>query len=448
MEGQNNSLWGVIRQHFNSLPDKNEERDTIIQITDGISFKGSNLWILIFAILIASLGLNVNSTAVIIGAMLISPLMGPITGMGLSIGINDLQFLKRSFKNYLIMVVIAVITATLYFLITPLKEAQSELLSRTSPTLYDVLIAICGGAAGIIALSTKGKGNVIPGVAIATALMPPLCTAGYGLASANWNYFWSAFYLFFINTVFISLSTFAGVKMLRFNTKQFDNVAQLKKVHRLILIIAVVTMVPAAVMTVDITRESFTNSNVREFVKAELSLKGTQIIAEEVNTSDSIIRLVAVGKSISDSTLTVASRALAQYNLRGYKLKVIQGFQSDSLLLAKKSAENILTSTTSNQQLVEQNAQIHKLEEKLSAYTGYEQLGIQLSKELRSLYPNVTSISLSKVMEVPTDTSATKRYVVAIVGSKTNFSTADRERLSRWLKSRTESDSLRLITTR
>ena len=236
--------------------------------------------------------------------------------------------------------------------------------------------------------------------------------------------------------------------MLRFNTKQFDNVAQLKKVHRLILIIAVVTMVPAAVMTVDITRESFTNSNVREFVKAELSLKGTQIIAEEVNTSDSIIRLVAVGKSISDSTLTVASRALAQYNLRGYKLKVIQGFQSDSLLLAKKSAENILTSNTSNQQLVEQNAQIHKLEEKLSAYTGYEQLGIQLSKELRSLYPNVTSISLSKVMEVTTDTSATKRYVVAIVGSKTNFSTADRERLSRWLKSRTESDSLRLITTR
>ena len=346
------------------------------------------------------------------------------------------------------MVVIAVITATLYFLITPLKEAQSELLSRTSPTLYDVLIAICGGAAGIIALSTKGKGNVIPGVAIATALMPPLCTAGYGLASANWSYFWGAFYLFFINTVFISLSTFAGVKMLRFNTKQFDNVAQLKKVHRLILIITVVTMVPAAVMTVGITRKSFTNSNVRKFVKAELSLKGTQIIAEEVNTSDSIIRLVAVGKSISDSTLTVASRALAQYNLQGYKLKVIQGFQSDSLLLAKKSAENILTSNTSNQQLVEQNAQIHKLEEKLSAYTGYEQLGIQLSKELRSLYPNVTSISLSKVMEVTTDTSATKRYVVAIVGSKTNFSTADRERLSRWLKSRTESDSLRLITTR
>ena len=235
MEEQNNGLWGVIKQYFNSLPDKNEERDTIIQITDGISFKGSNLWILIFAILIASLGLNVNSTAVIIGAMLISPLMGPITGMGLSIGINDLQLLKRSFKNYLVMVVIAVITATLYFLITPLKEAQSELLSRTSPTLYDVLIAICGGAAGIIALSTKGKGNVIPGVAIATALMPPLCTAGYGLASANWSYFWGAFYLFFINTVFISLSTFAGVKMLRFNTKQFDNVAQLKKVHRLIL---------------------------------------------------------------------------------------------------------------------------------------------------------------------------------------------------------------------
>lgn len=179
----------MIKTRFNALPDKEDEKETINQISSGVYFRGSNLWVLIFAIFIASLGLNTNSTAVIIGAMLISPLMGPIIGMGLAIGINDLELLKSSIKNYMVATVISVLTATIYFVITPLTEAQSELLARTSPTLYDVLIALCGGAAGILALSTKGKGNVIPGVAIATALMPPLCTAGYGLAVGNLYYF-------------------------------------------------------------------------------------------------------------------------------------------------------------------------------------------------------------------------------------------------------------------
>ena len=185
-----------IRVYFNLMPDKEEEHDIIDQISSGVSFRGANLWILIFAIFIASLGLNVNSTAVIIGAMLISPLMGPIIGMGLAVGTNDLNLLKRAAKNYGVATLISVLTATLYFLLTPLSEAQSELLARTSPTLYDVLIAFCGGAAGIIALCTRGKGNVIPGVAIATALMPPLCTAGFGLATGHWLYFLGAFYLY------------------------------------------------------------------------------------------------------------------------------------------------------------------------------------------------------------------------------------------------------------
>ncbi len=164
------TLWQIIKGYFNALPDRSDEKDTIAQISSGVAFHGSNLWILVFAIFIASLGLNVNSTAVIIGAMLISPLMGPITGMGLAVGINDIGLLKRSIKSYLIATVISVLTAAIYFLISPLTEARSELLSRTSPSLYDVLIALCGGAAGILALATKGKGNVIPGVAIATAL--------------------------------------------------------------------------------------------------------------------------------------------------------------------------------------------------------------------------------------------------------------------------------------
>ena len=202
---QTHTLWQIVKYYFNVMPDKEDESLTVSQINSGISFHGANLWVLIFAIFIASLGLNVNSTAVIIGAMLISPLMGPIIGMGLAVGISDLELLKRSAKNYLVATGISVLTATIYFLLTPLNEAQSELLARTSPTLYDVLIALCGGAAGILAISTKGKGNVIPGVAIATALMPPLCTAGYGLAMGKAQFFFGAFYLFFINLSLIHI---------------------------------------------------------------------------------------------------------------------------------------------------------------------------------------------------------------------------------------------------
>ena len=189
-------------RNFDVRQEKEDELETIESIRKGIEFKGTNLWVLIFATFVASLGLNTNSTAVIIGAMLISPLMGPIMGFGLGLGISDFDLIKRSFRNFATATVFSVITSTLFFLISPISEAQSELLARTQPTVYDVLIAFFGGLAGIVASSTKSKGNVIPGVAIATALMPPLCTAGFGLASGNLYYFFGAFYLYFINTVF------------------------------------------------------------------------------------------------------------------------------------------------------------------------------------------------------------------------------------------------------
>lgn len=215
-----------------SLHHEKEAYSKVIEtIEQGVVFKGTNLWVLIFAIFIASLGLNVNSTAVIIGAMLVSPLMGPIMGMGLAMGINDLALLKKSANNFAFAVSISLITSTFYFYISPLNEAHSEILARTSPTIYDVLIAFFGGLAGILATSSKLKGNVIPGVAIATALMPPLCTAGYGLASGNLSFFSGALYLFFINTVFIALSTFLTVRFLKFPNKEFINETTKKRVH-------------------------------------------------------------------------------------------------------------------------------------------------------------------------------------------------------------------------
>lgn len=208
------------------------EKDTIAVIEAGVDFRGAKLWILILAVFVASLGLNTNSAAVIIGAMLISPLMGPIIGMGLGIGINDFMLFKRAAKNYLVATLFSVATATLYFLLTPLDEVQSELLARTSPTIYDVGIALCGGLAGIVALSSRSQrtGNVIPGVAIATALMPPLCTVGFGLGTGNWLFAAGALYLYLINTIFISLATFIGVTLvMRFPKKVFVDKAREKR---------------------------------------------------------------------------------------------------------------------------------------------------------------------------------------------------------------------------
>ena len=216
-------------------------------IREGVSFKGTNIVILILAIFIASLGLNTNSTAVIIGAMLISPLMGPIIGIGLGVGIHDFALLKRCLRNLLMAAGFSVITSTLYFLISPVNEQHSELLARTSPTIYDVLIGFVGGGAGIVALGSTNKGNVIPGVAIATALMPPLCTAGYGLATWQMDYFLGALYLFVINSIYIAFATFAGVKFMKYKgVNDADNV-RARRVRRVVYSLAILTMLPSKI---------------------------------------------------------------------------------------------------------------------------------------------------------------------------------------------------------
>ena len=228
------SLRDDLADRFSLSEDSARQEETVDMICRGVEFRGTNLWVLIFATMIASLGLNVNSAAVIIGAMLVSPLMGPIMGVGLSLGINDFDLLKKSLRNFSLMVVVAIATSTLYFFISPLGTARSELLARTVPTTYDVLIAFFGGLAGIVAQSRKDRNStVIPGVAIATALMPPLCTAGFGLATGQFKFFIGAFYLFFINTVFIALATYMVVRMLKYHKKKFLDPAREAEEHGL-----------------------------------------------------------------------------------------------------------------------------------------------------------------------------------------------------------------------
>ena len=301
---QNRNVFAVkkfLSEYLDLRKDKDNELETVDSIRKGVEFKGANLWILIFAIFMASLGLNVNSTAVIIGAMLISPLMGPIMGVGLSVGLNDFELMKRSLKSFLITTLFSVTTATVFFLVSPVAEGQSELLARTSPTIYDVFIALMGGLAGVVALSTKEKGNVIPGVAIATALMPPLCTAGYGLATGNLVYFLGAFYLYFINSVFISLATFAGVRVMHFQRKEFVDKKREKKVRQYIILIAVLTMCPAVYLTVGIIQSTFYESAANRFVAEQLSFENTQVLDKKIHyhgSKDNEIRVVLIGHTV------------------------------------------------------------------------------------------------------------------------------------------------------
>ena len=447
MQGDNTqTLWQVVKGYFNAFPEKDCEDEVIAQISDGVDFHGATLWVLIFAIFIASLGLNVNSTAVIIGAMLISPLMGPIIGMGLAVGIADLKLFKRALTNYLITTVISVVTATIYFTISPITEAQSELLARTSPTLYDVLIALFGGAAGILAISTKSKNNVIPGVAIATALMPPLCTAGYGLAVSNTSYFFGAFYLYFINTVFIAFTTCIGVRLLHFHRKKFVDREKMKRVNYYIISIVIITMLPASYMTWNIIKQSVTENNVEKFVRDELNNNGTYIISYEYDSKTKTLNVVAIGKPISVGAIAKAQKSMADYKLGDYTLKVIQGASSDSLLAIQRNKKGLaVTGEGNSSKWQEQAYQNVALQKQLAAYTRYPVLANDMKRELKVVCPAAKSLVLSQSSECFLDTALTKGYVMAVVKTNNTLAKNDRQQLYEWLKARVKTDSLELI---
>ena len=419
-----------IGQYFNLLNDREDERQVVEQVSAGVEFRGTNLWILMCAIMIASLGLNVNSTAVIIGAMLISPLMGPIIGMGLSVGIGDYDLLKRALKNYGVATLISVVTATVYFLISPLSEARSELLARTSPSLYDVLIAFFGGAAGVLALTTKSKGQVSPGVAIATALMPPLCTAGYGLATAQWSYFFGAFYLFFINTVFIAVATFLGVKMLRFHTLSTLPPERVQYGRRVITTILVITLIPAAVMTVSIVRKNIFERNVASFVERELHQSGTQIIGREV--VHDTLRVVAVGRNITESELSEARSRMADYGLKSYSLSIIQGADNEGVTARLNSL--VAMADGENRRLEQQ---VTSLEHQLEAYTRYDTLSARVSAEARPLFGAVAGVRLGLV--------GGDEVALVSLRDGMRLAEADRERLVQWLRARTQQEGLEVV---
>ena len=444
------SLKAYLRQYFDMSENREKEEDVVDEIASGVTFKGANLWILICAVFIASLGLNINSTAVIIGAMLISPLMGPILGMGLAVGIDDLPLLRRAVKNYMVATIIGIITATVYFLLTPFQGVQSELLARTEPTIYDVLIAFFGGAAGIVAASIKDKGNVIPGVAIATALMPPLCTAGYGIATGNLAFFAGASLLYFINTVFIAVATTFGVFLLRFRRKHFVDPQRCKFVHRMILAIAILTMIPAGYMTVRMMRTSLFDKQLSNFVQHNLNWKGTQVVSQHLY-GDSVLQIVALGKEITPEQKKKAQKELNEHSrLKHLKLAVIQGNETADLASERG---NLLTISKNREQSVkvlqEQAVEIKNLREKLGKIDSYSQLSVDMFNEMLVLYPGVQSLVLSPVVEANLDTTTNEPYLLAIAQFKVKkpLTNQQNNQMRQWIQKRTNEESVKLVIT-
>ena len=441
-----------IAEYMDVRRDKADESEAIKSIREGVEMKGATIWILIAAILLASLGLNVNSTAVIIGAMLISPLMGPIMGVGLAIGQGDFDLMKRSFKSYLVVTLFSVLTSTLFFLISPsVSGGQSELLARTSPTIYDVFIGLFGGAAGFIALSTTKKGSVIPGVAIATALMPPLCTAGFGLATGNLIYFLGAFYLYFINSVFICLSTYLGTRVMRFSRLKYVDKEREKKVRKYIIWVVILTMIPAIYLTISILDDTIYERSVNRFVAEQLSFDNAQVVDAKVEKRDGEkeLRVVLVGKEVADSTILMAQRRMADYKLQNTKLVVLQGVsgqQAATMDITSVRAQVLEDFYKNGEVKLEQQAlMIDSLRNRLDTYITYDEMARALMPEIKVLYPQVSRFSLARTLEMNIDSTRVDTITFAVVQLNKRIDERDKDKMIEWMKARTNSKELKLL---
>ncbi|ERM83391.1 membrane protein [Rhodonellum psychrophilum GCM71 = DSM 17998] len=448
--GLRNKILNILiffKDRFDLHEGKEDEIDTIEYIKKNVEFKGANLWILIFAIIVASVGLNVNSTAVIIGAMLISPLMGPIMGIGLAAGINDFDLLKKSLKNLGIAIMISILTSTVYFSFTPLADAQSELLARTEPSIWDVLIALFGGLAGIVAGSRKEKSNAIPGVAIATALMPPLCTAGYGLATGNFYYFFGAFYLFFINSVFISLSTYLIVRFMKFPKKEFMDRKRERTVRNYITIFTILTIVPSVYLAYNIVTRTLWEKNAKQFIKTELDFPRAQIIASTLifDADSSGIEISVIGDRIEEEQIQLLQKKLIAFNLPKTHLKIKQSGDNGTDMNILRS--DILKDLYERNEVLIQNKdqKIALLEREIAEYDQSTKQVMDIAKEAQINHRNLETFTINRAVIANLKDEKQDTLLLAFAKFKSKPNKDETKRLTDWLKIRTKADTIAVI---
>ena len=440
--------------HDQAHPDK---IDSVIRANTRVS--GTNMWVLIFAIAVASIGLNVNSTAVVIGAMLISPLMGPIVGMGYGLAVGDTTLIRQAARNIIIFVVISLITATLYFLLTPLKEAQSELLARTQPTLWDVLIAFFGGSAGIVAQTRKEGGNAIPGVAIATALMPPLCTAGYGLAHGNWQYFFGAFYLFAINCVFIAFSTLLFSKLLKLPRRGLVTESKRRLQSIMITVVVLAVMIPSGYMASGLVRQELFNTKANAAITAAQQQESFFVLRKVLNYKENKVGLIVNGTGNAEKIIALLEKSLNASGVKEPEVNVVyaggDGAKIEELLASRNNP------VQQQNELKEQQAYIDTvLAAKTADTAGADDAAVL--KELKAQYPEAEKIVVGrglvweKAQTAPTtqeqpESSQNKQadisndIVVVSLEFKEPLPAKDHERLQAWLNQRYEGTAVRLL---
>jgi uncharacterized hydrophobic protein (TIGR00271 family) len=419
--------------------DEADKQKVLENISSNVSFKGSNLWILACAIIIASVGLNVNSTAVIIGAMLISPLMGPIVGAGFSLGTFDFALLKRSLKNLLIATFVSLTVSTLYFLISPFKEVQSEILARTSPNIYDLIIAFFGGLVGVIAITRVEKGNPIPGVAIATALMPPLCTAGYSLAIGNFSYFFGAFYLFTINAVFICISTFLIVKYLNYpRVKEMDKHKE-KHITYLITAIILIVMIPSIFFAYKLYKEKDYTQRIERYIDNEFVQKGYTVIFKntDLGSSPHKLELAFLVKKFKPEEIEQLNLRFNNYGISNTILKVRQD-TVDLKNLIKNEIGNDLSSQNKQTLIIE------NLKMELNK-TKYDNVAIQ--SEINILFPEIENVSISNHTFYNQENQI-EDLVAVLYRSKNQLNEPIANKLEDWMAKRLNKEKVKLYWDR
>ena len=413
------------------------------EIEKGVVFKGTNLWILIFAIVIASIGLNMNSTAIIIGAMLISPLMGPINGMGYSLATYDFFLFRKAVKNFSFAVGASLLTSTLYFAVTPVGTASSEILARTSPTIYDVLIALFGGLAGIIAMSTKRKGNVIPGVSIATALMPRICTAGYGLATLQFNFFFGALYLFTINTVFIGVASLFVCQFLRFPIRTIIDSDRKKRINQYISLILTITIVPSVYFGYLLVQNERFSDRAQRFVNEISVTEGTYLLDNRLNATARSIDLIYSGYGLSEeSRRNIKTKALV-HRIDTSKIVINSGTNMSIVDQSKQrfeSEKDVLAKQLNAVEFLLQSS-----ERKIDSLQLLPTKGNMIMKEIKPLYSQVLSCSYTESFIYSDSTQSAKVPIVILFAKKASLKKDDKEKIENWLKMRLQNKNVRTL---
>ncbi|MDD3771326.1 MAG: DUF389 domain-containing protein [Weeksellaceae bacterium] len=422
---------------FINLHNGEEDKEKVLEnITSNISFRGSNLWILACAIIIASVGLNVNSTAVIIGAMLISPLMGPIVGAGFALGTYNFQLLRKSFKNLLIATGVSLVVSAIYFYLSPFKDVQSELLARTAPNIYDVLIAFFGGLVGVIAITRVEKGNPIPGVAIATALMPPLCTAGYGLATFNFSYFFGAFYLYTINCFFICIATFLIIKYLKYPASSQVNPLKEKRIRYAITALIIIMIVPSFYLAFNLFEEKKFIKTVDYFINSEFNERGYTVIYKKMNynSNPKKVDIAILNKKLNDKEIAMYNKLLNEQGIKNTELT----FRQDDADLKTEILNELGKQDVS---ITEKDITINNLRQELNKYKITDQ---SVYEEFEILFPEYKDASFGKIEKYPR-TDSTKIQVIVLYSSNSDIQKNETLKAKQWLQKRMGTDDVILV---